>query len=164
MAALPNPKQEKFCQLVAKGEPIWRAYRDAGYASKSQKDMEANGFRLYRQAPVRPRIRELQLRNAAKLGVSVDTLVKELDGCLRLARKMKHPAAAIGAVMGKAKLLGLITDKSEVQATVVRKPMRTPGETGRMSMEDWKQQFAPKLEQPETAPQSVVGDDDEDAA
>ena len=33
-----NPKQQKFGDLVAEGEPVWRAYQDAGYTAKSKKD------------------------------------------------------------------------------------------------------------------------------
>jgi len=146
MAGLINPKQEKFAELVAKGNAVWRAYRDAGYTSKSQKDMEANGFRLYRQSAVTSRIRELQARNAAKLGVGVEQIIKELDGMARLAKRTKQPGAGVAAVLGKAKILGLITDRVEQQTTVVRKPPRNPGGEGRMSMDDWKKQFAPQLD------------------
>jgi phage terminase small subunit len=161
MPALANPKQEKFAELVAKGNPVWMAYRDAGFQSKTKKDLEANGFRLYRQIQVTNRIKELQHRNAAKLGVGVEQIVKELDGCLRLAKRCKQPAAAVGAVMGKAKVLGLITDRVEQQHTLVRKPMREPGASERMSMDDWKAQFAPKLPQPDLP---LPANDDEDAA
>ena len=163
MAILSNPKHEKFCQLVAGGEPIFRAYQLAGYTSKSKKDQEANGFRLYRIASVTARIRELQARNAAKLGVGVEQLVKELDGMLRLARKMKHPAAGVGAIATKAKILGLMVDRQEIQQTVIRKPMRTPDAAGRMSIDDWKKQFAPKLDLP-VLPEPGPANDDEDAA
>ena len=162
MADTLNAKQEKFCLAVAKGEPIWRAYQSAGYTSQSKKDQEANGFRLYRIPQVTARIRELQAKNAAKLGVGVEQIVKELDGMARLARKVKHPAAGVGAIVAKARLLGLMVDRQEVQQTVIRKPMRNADAPPRMSIEDWKRQFAPKLDLPVAGPDPAP--DDEDAA
>ena len=162
MAALANPKQEKFCQLVAKGTPVWRAYRDAGYESKTKKDQEVNGFRLARTPHAMARVMELQGHNRIRDGVTVDALAKDLRAFINLSRRVKHPAAGVGAVMALAKLYGLVSDKVEVQQTVVRKPMRTPSGSDRMSIEDWKRQFAPKLDLP-VVPASA-GDDDEDAA
>ena len=147
-----NPKQEKFCQLVAKGEPVYRAYIMAGYVSKTKKDQEANGFRLYRIAQVTARIRELQLKNAAKIGVGVEQIVKELDSVMRLAKKTKQAGAAVAAITTKAKILGLMVDRQEVTQTVVRKPMRTSGAPERMTIEEWKKQFAPKLDLTTSAP------------
>ena len=159
--ALANPKREKFATLVAKGTPVWRAYRDAGYESKSRKDMEANGFRLARQSDVMGRVLELQGHNRLRDGVTVETLARDLQAFVRLSKRVKHPAAGVGAVMALAKLYGLVSDKVEVQQTVVRKPMRTPGETGRMSMEEWKKQFAPKLDLPVVP---TPANDEDDAA
>lgn len=68
---------------------------------------------------------------------------------LRLARRQKHPAAGVGAIMGKAKLLGLIVEKGEAtDGSAARRPMREPTEAKEMSMDEWTEKFAPKM--PET--------------
>ena len=159
--ALANERREKFATLVAKGTPVWRAYRDAGYVSKSKKDMEANGFRLARQADVMGRVMELQGHNRLRDGVTTEMLAKDLQAFIRLSKKVKHPAAGVGAVMALAKLYGLVSDKVDVHQTIVRKPMRTPGESGRMSMEEWKKQFAPKLDLPVVPAPAADNDGDE---
>ena len=45
-------------------------------------------------------------------------------------------------ILGKAKLLGLIVDKTEIDT--LRKPMREAGEVRPMTLDEWKQKFAPK--------------------
>jgi hypothetical protein len=69
-------------------------------------------------------------------------LVKQLDEMYMLAKKVKHPAAGVGAVLAKGKLLGLVVDRAEIDATI-RKPSRVPTEDKTMSMEEWQQKFAP---------------------
>ncbi|RJT38686.1 hypothetical protein D3227_15575 [Mesorhizobium waimense] len=59
----------------------------------------------------------------------------------------KLPAAGVAAIMGKARLLGLVVDKTEV-ATVIRKPARSPTTDTRMSLEEWQAKFAPKRVDP----------------
>jgi hypothetical protein len=49
--------------------------------------------------------------------------------------------------MGKAKLLGFVIDKAEIDATY-RKPSRRPIEDKKISLEEWKEKFAPKLDEP----------------
>lgn len=85
---------------------------------------------------------ELQAKAARRSEITVDDLVAELEDMRKLAMACKNPAAGVAAVMGKAKLLGLIVDKAEV-ATTLRKPLREPGEIDQMSLEDWQAKFAP---------------------
>jgi hypothetical protein len=47
--------------------------------------------------------------------VTVGTLTSELDEARAVAKHCSQPNAMVAATMGKAKLLGLITDKSEVK-------------------------------------------------
>ena len=69
-------------------------------------------------------------------------MVAELESMRKLAMACKNPAAGVAAVMGKAKLLGLIVDKTEIEATV-RKPAREPTEDKRMSLGEWERRFRP---------------------
>jgi phage terminase small subunit len=75
--------------------------------------------------------------------VTVDSLVAELDEMLHLAIECENPSAGVSAVMGKAKLLGLIVDKAEV-GTTIRKPSREATEERQMTLEEWQRRFAPK--------------------
>jgi hypothetical protein len=95
---------------------------------------------------VRARIVELQREAARAAKIDLMDLVKELDAMARLAIRTRQAGAGVGAVMGKAKLLGFVIDKAEIDATL-RKPSRRPVEDRKISLEEWKQKFAPKLDE-----------------
>ena len=97
---------------------------------------------MVRLPKVAARVAELQAKAARRLEITVDDLVVELDDMLKLAHATKNPAAGVTAVMGKAKLLGLIVDKADV-ATTPRRPMRQPGEFKGMTLDEWQAKFAP---------------------
>ena len=144
MPVLPNARHERFAQAIAGGKSNHDAYLYAGYAKGEPKDVRSNASVLARKPHIMERIQELQGKQATKMGVTVEHLVAELDDFAKLAKRMKHPAAGVGAVLAKAKLLGLIVDKAEVDATV-RKPAREATDQQQMTLEEWKQKFAPRL-------------------
>jgi phage terminase small subunit len=143
MPVLPNARYERFAQGVAKGKSQHDAYIYAGYAANQKpKDVRSNAGTLARRPEIAARIAELQSKQAQRIDVSVDSLVAELNDMLKLAKRVKHPAAGVGAILAKGKLLGLIVDKAEVESTT-RKPMRRPTSETRMTMDEWKDKFAP---------------------
>ena len=109
MPALENRKHELFAQALAKGESASAAYVAAGY---SQND--GNAIRLKGNEKVIARVSELQERAAIKVEKTVADLVSMLDEDRALARSLEQPSAAISAVMGMGKLLGLVRDKTEL--------------------------------------------------
>jgi hypothetical protein len=137
-----NHRQEAFCRGLAEGLPQSRAYIDAGYASRGNA-AEVSASQLLRNPKVAARVARMQADAARRSEVTVDSLVAELDEMLRLAIECENPSAGVSAVMGKAKLLGLIIDKAEVDTTL-RKPSREPTDRTHMSMEEWLRRFAPK--------------------
>ena len=141
MPVLPNPRYERFAQAIAKGQSQHDAYKYAGYEPKS-KDVRSNAGKLARRPMVAERIVELQSKQAKRVGITVDALLVELDDMLKLAKRVKHPAAGVGAILAKGKLLGLIVDKAEIEGTI-RKPARRPTEDTKMSMEEWQNRFSP---------------------
>jgi phage terminase small subunit len=142
MPVLSQPRYERFAQGLAKGKTNSEAYLYAGYAAGAGKDVRSNASTLARKPEIISRVAELQSGQAKRIGVTVDHLVSELDDMLRLAKRVKHPAAGVGAILAKGKLLGLIVDKAEVDATV-RKPARAPTDQKQMSMDEWQAKFAP---------------------
>ncbi|WP_051355345.1 terminase small subunit [Mesorhizobium erdmanii] len=137
-----NIRQERFCLGLAEGLPQSRAYVDAGYAARGNA-AEVAAARLFRNVQVQSRIAELQAGAARRSEITVDDLIAELDSMRKLAIACKNPAAGVSAIMGKAKLLGLIVDKAEV-ATTLRKPFREPCDIERLSLEEWTAKFAPR--------------------
>jgi phage terminase small subunit len=142
MPILQNQRHERFAQGLAKGLTGKAAYVEAGYTSNGNA-AEVGAARLIRKAQVGRRVTELQAEAAMRSAITVDDLVAELNIMFKLALATRNPAAGVGAVMGKAKLLGLIVDKAEVASTQ-RKPMRQPGEANHMSLEEWQAKFVPK--------------------
>ena len=112
MPPLSNQRHERFAQELAKGKSAAEAYRNAGYDG----DRTA-ASRLSTNVNVQSRLAELQERGAERALVTIETITKELDEDRELARKLGMPAAAVTAVMGKAKLHGLLIDRSEVANT-----------------------------------------------
>lgn len=145
MPILKNARYERFAQAIAKGKSQHEAYVYAGYsASEKAKDTRSNAATLAGRPEVKARIEELLERQAKRVGITVDKLLEELQDMLNLAKRVKQPAAGVGAILAKGKLLGLITDKVE-NDVVVRKPSREPTEQGEMTMSEWADKFAPVL-------------------
>jgi hypothetical protein len=143
MPALRNPRYERFAHGIAKGKSQHDAYIYAGYApNQKAKDVRSNAGVLARKPEIAARVMELQAKQAQRIGITVDDLIVELQEMLALAKRVKQPAAGVGAILAKGKLLGLIVDKAEVEGSV-RKPARRPTAESRMTMDQWKDQFAP---------------------
>lgn len=106
MPVLKNPKHERFAQLVVKGETLRQAYISAGYV-----DNEKNAARLKKNEGVASRIDELQEKVAEKAVTTALDIAEQLDEDRSFARSLEVPAAAVSATLGKAKVLGLLSDK-----------------------------------------------------
>jgi hypothetical protein len=120
MPALDNPRWERFAQAIVEGlangdrKPYsqGRAYIAAGYTAKDQGkrggSAECAASRLLnRVKPILERVRELQAIAARNAAETAEKMVRELNEIQYEARADKAHAAAVSAVMGKAKVLGL---------------------------------------------------------
>lgn len=107
---LHNPKDEEFCQYRAAGFPVPIAYVRAGFSPNMA---HTHAYKKGRHPAMVERIAEIQAVRAVKLDITVEKLTAELDATIELAWSEKQPAAAHAAIMGKAKLHGLITEKTE---------------------------------------------------
>jgi hypothetical protein len=122
MPALDNPRWERFAQAIVEGlangdrKPYsqGRAYIAAGYTAKDQGkrggSAECAASRLLnRVKPILERVRELQAIAARNAAETAEKMVRELNEIQHAARADKAHAAAVSAVMGKAKILNLDT-------------------------------------------------------
>ena len=106
-----NAKQECFVQnLVAQGMNA-TAYKAAGCTGKTEATARAGASELLTNPNVASRISELQRLAARRHAKTVDTLVANLDQLRDLAIENGQTAAGVAAVMGAAKILGLIIDR-----------------------------------------------------
>lgn len=152
MPALANHKFELFAQAKAKALGHAAAYRKAGYNPGNDAQAAGGGQKLARHPEVKARIAELKSVQLKRHNISVDSIVADLEKVYRLGMRTKQPAAACGAKMCQAKMLGLYVEKTEVEGTL-RRPMREPGGAAVMSLDEWREKFAPKQLTPETKPE-----------
>jgi phage terminase small subunit len=106
---LRNEKHERFCRALVGGATLAKAYVQAGYAPN-----EKNAARLKKNEGVAARIAELQAKVADKVTTTAADIARQLDEDRKFARQLKQSAAAVTATMGKAKVLGLIVEKTRV--------------------------------------------------
>ncbi len=109
MPALQNARHERFAQELAKGKSQADAYLAASYTG----DRTA-ASRLSTNVNVTARVAELQSEAAVEAVVTAADIARQLDEDRQFARECVSPAAMVAATMGKAKVLGLIVDKSKV--------------------------------------------------
>ncbi len=119
MSALKNVRHERFAKQIARGVNSAEALRLAGFSAKSR-DPEAAAARLLATAGIAQRIAEIKAQdgtaNQPRVEVTSEATLRELEEARKLAIARKQPAAAISATMAKAKLAGLVVDKTEGEA------------------------------------------------
>lgn len=134
-------KQEAIAQAyIENGGNQSEAYRTA-YDAEDMSDevIWKEASLLFKNPKVAVRVLELQGDHRERHNVTVDTITTELDEAKDLAKDEKQPAAMTGAIMGKAKIHGLITDKKEhstdpnrplmIKTLVVEGVSTTPADT-----------------------------------
>jgi hypothetical protein len=100
---LKNPKHEHFVQLLLQGESIIDAHERAGFARS-----DANSSRLKANPKVAQRLAGLQSEIAEKTVTTVEGLIAELEEARQKATSLDQLSAATAAIMGKAKISGLM--------------------------------------------------------
>jgi phage terminase small subunit len=109
LPVLTNQRHEAFCTAIAKGKSASEAYAEAGYAYN-----EGNAVRLKGNEKVRARIAELQGKAAARVEITLEKLLRDLEETKAAAKRDRQHAAAARCTELQAKLTGLLTEKREV--------------------------------------------------
>jgi phage terminase small subunit len=110
-----TPKQEAFALKYVECGNASEAYRHAYDAAKSQPKVIWNeASKVLSNHGVAMRVMELQAEVAERTKVTVESITRELDEDRELARENDQASAAIQASMSKAKLHGLVVNKTEV--------------------------------------------------
>jgi hypothetical protein len=105
---LKNQRHELFAQGLATGKTATHTYEFAGYKPNPQ-----NASRMTKNDDIQARVKELQERSAIKAELTVADIVKKLETLEASAIANNQISAGVTAVMGMAKILGLIVDKRE---------------------------------------------------
>lgn len=112
MAAL-TIKQETFCQKYLETGNASEAYRQA-YNAEGMKPATVNkrSAELFANGAITGRIAELRGAVQQTHGVTVASLIIELEEARTVAKTREQGAAMVAATMGKAKLAGLADEPS----------------------------------------------------
>ncbi len=115
MPVLKNAKHERFAQELAKGKSQAEAYVAAGY-----KPSRSAATRLAADVNICERLAAIQERGAVRAELTLADIIDELEEARQVALTAATPqsGSAVAATMGKAKLLGLVVDKAEVEQKV----------------------------------------------
>lgn len=120
MPILKNGKHELFAQKWHELDNKTEAYRLSHPSSLRWKDETINNKAsvLSRRDTVLARYQELQKETADNHGITVESLLIELDEIKALAMAADTPqcSAAVSSVMSKAKLVGLDIVKIEISS------------------------------------------------
>jgi hypothetical protein len=131
-----NDQQKALAKFIVSGMAYPEAFREAGYETQHPYTAEiltSPSFRYY--------LFYLRERMAERTYQSVDLLIKQLDDARLLAMVDRQVGPCITAIMAKAKLLGYLVDKSEIEMHILNKPSREPTKIVELSVEDWQEQF-----------------------
>ena len=112
-----TPKQEAFALTYVETGNASEAYRRSYNAEKMKPaSVAVNASKLLADAKVALRVQELQANAVQRHEITVDDLIRELEEARTAASNQEKPQAAamVAATLGKAKLLGMLTDKTEV--------------------------------------------------
>jgi hypothetical protein len=110
MAPLTNPRHESFVRYLLQGKDATDAYEAAGF-----KRDDGNAARLKSNPKVTARLAELQSEIAAKVPITIESLIAELEEVRHAATGKNQFAAAVRAVLGKAQLSGLLVERQKVE-------------------------------------------------
>ena len=125
MGILLSQRQETFCQAVARGEPVAKAYATAGYPAS-----KGNAYRLRLRERVAARINELvaartaeaqrqALSAAERAGLDHFWVMRRLRTNAVLAARRGDTAASNRAAELIGKHMGMFIDKKQIDINVV---------------------------------------------
>lgn len=113
-----TPKQEAFTANIAAGMTQSDAYRNAYDAENmTPKQIWEEASKLAANPKVARRLFLLHEKATERTLVTIESISRELDEARDMARVLKNASAFTGAVMGKAKVNGLLVEKVDVKAT-----------------------------------------------
>ena len=124
MGTLENERWELFAQKLAAGENATSAYERVGF-----KRSRSNASRLSANENVRRRVCEIQQAAAQSAEITLAGVLRELDQAIEIARVKGQPNALVNAAALRAKLGGLMVERSQVEVQQVEfGPEMTTGE------------------------------------
>ena len=112
-----TPKQQRYDRFVSEMLVDGNVTRSAKAAGYSEKTAYSQGHRLLKNVEIANAIKAGQKDIAKRNELTIDDIIRELEEARTAALTAESPqsSAAVAATMGKAKVLGMLVDKSEVK-------------------------------------------------
>jgi len=155
-------RHEQFLWLVVDGMVATHAYAKVYGEDKSRAVCEAAASRLLSSDKVKRRKAEIIAARHAAQPASIEFLTRELVAISGESRALGQGSAAVQAMMGVAKLHGLLVDR--VQSDVlIRKPSASPTSPDELSAEQWLSEYAVTSQitkEPEPEPAEIINTSD----
>lgn len=107
-----TPKQEKFCQNIAKGMSQYDSYKDAYNVAKTTKreTVDNNAYETSEKGEIKARIKNLRESIFSK---SIEKILNEIEAIKEDSLQDKERKIALDCLKEQGKLLGYYTDKIE---------------------------------------------------
>lgn len=113
-----TPKQEAFALVYVETSNASEAYRQSYNVGENTKPetIWRKACEVLANGKVGARVAKLQLAAQERTLVTVESITKELEAARKKADDLDNPGAMTGAIMGKAKVNGLLIEKVVVKA------------------------------------------------
>jgi phage terminase small subunit len=109
-----TPKERNFALAYIETGSAAKAYRQAYDHNGNDATARRCGFTVLHKAKVMALVTDLQAEHRDRHKVTIDGLTWELEKARSLAMDSGNAAAAVQAIMGKAKLHGLLLDRAQI--------------------------------------------------
>ena len=121
MADKLTPKQEAFALAYVETGNASEAYRRSYDVREDSKPegIWVRASELLSNSKVAVRIAELQMKAQERTLVTIESITRELEVARYLAETEKQSSAMTAAIMGKAKVNGLLVDKIDAKQAFV---------------------------------------------
>ncbi len=131
---------QRFAELVAAGTRVIDAYRACGFRGTL-----SEARRMSREPRIAALIDQAQAQHRIILNATAESLLLELEEARQRAIQSKNVPAEVNAILGKAKVLGLLKDpKTQVNIDLIPKPAPMPTDRVELTVEEWRQQWSSK--------------------
>lgn len=119
MADKLTPKQEAFALAYVETGNASEAYRQSYNAENMSQDaIKVEACRTLAKPNVALTVANIQMAAQERTLVTVESITKELEEARALALNERQSSAMTAAIMGKAKVNGLLIDKVDSKQTV----------------------------------------------
>lgn len=118
-----TPKQALFIELYLESHNASDAYKRAYNSKAAANTIHRKAYELLKHPEVKKELETIKAQAQVRNQVTIDSILLELEQARTLALDNAQCSAAVTATMSKAKLLGLVVDKSETNTKFLTPPV-----------------------------------------